>query len=316
MNDGSGPELAIHVRDLHKSYGDYEAVRGIDLDIAVGEIFGFLGPNGAGKSTTIEILEGYRKRTRGDAWVLGVDPGQPTRQWRERIGLVLQDSQLEPTLTVRETVTMFSDFYPRPRPVDETIELVGLKEKRDARVGTLSGGQRRRADVAVAIVGDPELIFLDEPTTGFDPSARREAWNMIEGLQSLGKTIFLTTHYMDEAQHLADRVAILAAGKIVARGRPEELGGATEQAAVIRFRVPDGVTLEQLRSAAQAAVEIAGSEASIQSEDPQEVLYRLLSWADREGRKLEALEVSRPSLEDVFLQLTGGAPQAAQEVAA
>jgi ABC-2 type transport system ATP-binding protein len=316
MAEGSGPELAIQVRDLHKSYGDDEAVRGIDLDIAVGEIFGFLGPNGAGKSTTIEILEGYRKRTQGDAWVLGVDPGKPTREWRQRIGLVLQDSELEPTLTVRETVTMFSDFYPRPRSVDETIELVGLKEKRDARVGTLSGGQRRRADVAVAIVGDPELIFLDEPTTGFDPSARREAWNMIEGLQSLGKTIFLTTHYMDEAQHLADRVAILAAGKIVARGRPEDLGGATEQAAVIRFRVPDGGTPEQLRSAAQAPVEIAGSEASIQSEDPQAVLYRLLSWAERDGRKLEALEVSRPSLEDVFLQLTGGAPQTAEEVAA
>jgi ABC-2 type transport system ATP-binding protein len=316
MAEGAGPELAIQVRDLHKAYGDHEAVRGIDLDIAVGEIFGFLGPNGAGKSTTIEILEGYRKRTRGEAWVLGVDPGKPTREWRERIGLVLQDSQLDPTLTVRETVTMFSDFYPRPRPVDETIELVGLKEKRDARVGTLSGGQRRRADVAVAIVGDPELIFLDEPTTGFDPGARREAWNMIEGLKSLGKTIFLTTHYMDEAQHLADRVAILAAGKIVARGRPEELGGATEQATVIRFRVPDGVTLEQLRSAAQAAVEIAGSEASIQSEDPQAALYRLLAWAEREGHKLEALEVQRPSLEDVFLQLTGGAPQPAQEVAA
>jgi ABC-2 type transport system ATP-binding protein len=313
--EGSAPELAIHVHDLHKSYGEHEAVRGIDLDIATGEIFGFLGPNGAGKSTTIEILEGYRKRTRGEAWVLGVDPGKPTRRWRERIGLVLQDSQLEPTLTVRETVTMFSDFYPQPRPVDETIELVGLEEKRDARIGTLSGGQRRRADVAVAIVGDPELIFLDEPTTGFDPTARREAWNMIEGLKSLGKTIFLTTHYMDEAQHLADRVAILAAGRIVARGRPDELGGATEQAAVIRFRVPDGVTPDQLRSAAQAPVEIAGGEASIQSEDPQAVLYRLLSWADREGRRLEALEVSRPSLEDVFLQLTGGAP-AAQEVAA
>jgi ABC-2 type transport system ATP-binding protein len=316
MTEGAGPGAAIHVRDLHKSYGEYEAVRGIDLDIAVGEIFGFLGPNGAGKSTTIEILEGYRRRTQGDAWVLGVDPGKPTREWRQRIGLVLQDSQLEPTLTVRETVTMFSDFYPKPRPVDETIELVGLKEKRDARVGTLSGGQRRRADVAVAIVGDPELIFLDEPTTGFDPSARREAWNMIEGLKSLGKTIFLTTHYMDEAQHLADRVAILAAGKIVARGRPDELGGATEQAAVIRFRVPDGVTLEQLRSAAQASVEIAGSEVSIQCDDPQEVLYRLLSWAEREGRKLEALEVSRPSLEDVFLQLTGGTPQTAEEMAA
>src|SRR5438067_1123038 len=250
MEGAGGADLAIHVRDLHKSYGEHEAVQGVDLDIEVGEIFGFLGPNGAGKSTTIEILEGYRRRTRGEAWVLGVDPGKPSRAWRERIGLVLQDSALEPTLTVRETVTMFSDFYPRPRPVDETIDLVGLKEKRDARVGTLSGGQRRRADVAIAIVGDPDLIFLDEPTTGFDPSARREAWNMIEGLKGLGKTIFLTTHYMDEAQHLADRVAILAAGTIVARGRPDELGAATQRATVIRFRVPAGVGEEDVRSAA------------------------------------------------------------------
>ncbi len=316
MAAGSASDLAIHVRDLHKSYGDQEAVRGIDLDIAVGEIFGFLGPNGAGKSTTIEILEGYRKRTRGEAWVLGTDPGNPTRPWRERIGLVLQDSQLEPTLTVRETVTMFSDFYPKPRPVEETIELVGLREKIDARVGTLSGGQRRRADVAVAIVGDPDLVFLDEPTTGFDPSARREAWNMIEGLKSLGKTVFLTTHYMDEAQHLADRVAILAAGKIVARGRPGELGSAAEQATVIRFRVPEGVGVEQLRSAAQVPVEVAGSEASVQTGDPQAALYGLLSWAEREGRKLEALEVQRPSLEDVFLQLTGGQRTTTEEAAA
>jgi ABC-2 type transport system ATP-binding protein len=315
MGDDARAETAIHVRDLHKSYGAREAVSGIDLDIAVGEIFGFLGPNGAGKSTTIEILEGYRKRTAGEAWVLGTDPGKPTRAWRERIGLVLQDSELEPTLTVRETVTLFSDFYPRPRPVDETIELVGLKEKRDARIGTLSGGQRRRADVAVAIVGDPDLVFLDEPTTGFDPTARRDAWNMIEGLKSLGKTIFLTTHYMDEAQHLADRVAILAHGRIVARGRPDELGGATNQATAIRFKMPEGVTVDQLRGAAQAAVEVSGSEATVQSEDPQDTLYRLLSWADREGRKLEALEVQRPSLEDVFLQLTRSADAPAPQEA-
>jgi len=316
MEGSGGADLAIHVRDLHKSYGEHEAVRGIDLDIEVGEIFGFLGPNGAGKSTTIEILEGYRQRTQGEAWVLGADPGRPTRAWRERIGLVLQESELEPTLTVRETVTMFSDFYPRPRPVDETIELVGLQEKRDARIGTLSGGQRRRADVAVAIVGDPELVFLDEPTTGFDPSARREAWTMIEGLKKLGKTVFLTTHYMDEAQHLADRVAILAAGKVVARGRPDELDAGAEQATVIRFRVPSGVTDEQLRSAAQSAVAIAGSEASIQCRDAQDVLYRLLGWAEREGRRLEALEVQRPSLEDVFLQLTGAARTTPEEAAA
>jgi ABC-2 type transport system ATP-binding protein len=316
VSNGGDSQLAIHVRDLHKSYGEHEAVRGIDLDVRAGEIFGFLGPNGAGKSTTIEILEGYRRRTRGEAWVLGVDPARPTRAWRERIGLVLQDSALEPTLTVRETVAMFSDFYPRPRPVDETIELVGLAEKRDARVGTLSGGQRRRADVAVAIVGDPDLIFLDEPTTGFDPSARREAWNMIEGLKGLGKTIFLTTHYMDEAQHLADRVAILAAGRIVARGRPDELDSATQQATVIRFRIPAGMSDEALRSAAQVPVEVSGSEASIQCEDPQEILYGLLGWAEREGHHLEALEVQRPSLEDVFLKLTAAPASAPQEAAA
>ena len=248
--------------------------------------------------------------------MLGVDPGKPTREWRERIGLVLQDSELEPTLTVRETVTLFSDFYPRPRPVDKTIELVGLEEKRDARVGTLSGGQRRRADVAVAIVGDPDLIFLDEPTTGFDPSARREAWNMIEGLKGLGKTIFLTTHYMDEAQHLADRVAILAQGRIVARGAPDELGSSIDQTTVIRFRVPNGVTVDQLRSELQQPVDVSGSEATLQSQDPQDTLYRLLSWAQRDGRKLEALEVQGPSLEDIFLQLTRSAGASAPQEAA
>src|SRR5919204_5148479 len=226
----------ISVSDLHKRYGDTEAVRGIDFEVRAGEIFGFLGPNGAGKSTTIEILEGYRPRSAGDVWVLGTDPGQPTRAWRDRIGLVLQESELEPTLTVRETLTMFAGYYSSPRPVDSTIDLVGLSDKRDARVGSLSGGQRRRADVAVAIVGDPDLIFLDEPTTGFDPSARREAWNMIEGLKGLGKTIFLTTHYMDEAQHLADRVAILARGRIVAEGHPDELGGDSFRETIIRWQ--------------------------------------------------------------------------------
>jgi len=309
-------DLAIDVQGLRKGYGDFEAVRGIDFGVRRGEVFGLLGPNGAGKTTTVEILEGYRERTDGKVEVLGFDPGKRARALRARVGIVLQSTGLYRHIKVREAVAHFAGMYPHPRAVDEVIALTGLEGKEDALARTLSGGQLRRLDLALALIGDPELIFLDEPTTGFDPSARREAWNMIEGLKSLGKTIFLTTHYMDEAQHLADRVAILAAGKIVARGRPEELGGATEQAAVIRFRVPEGVTLEQLRSAAQAPVEIAGSEASIQSEDPQEVLYRLLAWAQREGHKLEALEVQRPSLEDVFLQLTGGTAEPAQGVAA
>jgi ABC-2 type transport system ATP-binding protein len=297
----NGP--VISVRGLHKSYGDQEAVRGIDFDVSAGEIFGFLGPNGAGKSTTIEILEGYRPRSAGDVSVLGVDPGHPTRAWRDRIGLVLQDSELEPTLTVHETVAMFAGFYSSPRAVDETIDLVGLGEKRDARVGSLSGGQRRRADVAIAIVGDPDLIFLDEPTTGFDPSARREAWNMIEGLKSLGKTIFLTTHYMDEAQHLADRVAILARGRIVAEGRPETLGDAARRT-VIAFKLPEGADAEAIGREAGAPVQVAGNQATIESEHPQRVLYRLLRWAEAQGAELEDLSVSRPSLEDVFLSLT------------
>ena len=298
-------EPVISVAGLRKSYGGHEAVRGVDLEVQAGEIFGFLGPNGAGKSTTIEILEGYRARSAGEVSVLGVDPGRPTRAWRERIGLVLQDSELEPTLTVRETVTLFSGFYSTPRPVDETIELVGLADKRDARIGTLSGGQRRRADVAVALVGDPDLVFLDEPTTGFDPSARRDAWKMIEGLKRLGKTVFLTTHYMDEAQHLADRVAILAEGRIVARGRPSELGGGGQQVTVIRFRLPHGVTAERVGSEAGAPASVAGDEVSVRTAAPQAALLALLNWAQRDGLALDALEVQRPSLEDVFLQLTG-----------
>ena len=297
-------EPVISVHGLHKAYGPHEAVRGVDLEVQAGEIFGFLGPNGAGKSTTIEILEGYRSRTAGEVSVLGVDPAKPTRAWRERIGLVLQDSELEPTLTVRETVTLFSDFYPSPRPVDETIELVGLAAKRDARMGTLSGGQRRRADVAVALIGDPDLVFLDEPTTGFDPTARRDAWHMIEGLKDLGKTIFLTTHYMDEAQHLADRVAILAEGRIVARGRPSELGAGGEQVSVIRFRLPEGVSAELVGAEAGAPAHVSGGEVSVRTGDPQPTLLRLLTWAQRSGISLDALEVQRPTLEDIFLQLT------------
>jgi ABC-2 type transport system ATP-binding protein len=297
-------ETAITVKGLRKSYGEYEAVRGIDFEVAAGEVFGFLGPNGAGKTTTIEILEGYRPRSSGEISVLGVDPGAPSREWRNRVGLVLQECEMNPVLTVRETVTLFSSFFSAPRPVDETIELVGIAEKRDARIGTLSGGQKRRVDVACGIIGDPDLIFLDEPTTGFDPSARRDAWNMIEGLKELGKTVFLTTHYMDEAQHLADRVAILRDGMLVAEGSTEELGSSLGQRTVVRFQLPDGILAAELDSQVSAQVELSGNEASFATDQPQRDVYRLLGWADGKGIELGALEVRRPSLEDIFLELT------------
>jgi ABC-2 type transport system ATP-binding protein len=297
-------EPAITVRGLWKSYVPNEAVRGIDFEVPRGEGFGFLGPNGAGKTTTIEILEGYRDRTAGEVSVLGADPGSPTREWRERIGLVLQECELDPLLTVRETIALFSGFYPKPRNVDETIRMVGLGEKRDARVGSLSGGQRRRLDVGVGIIGDPELLFLDEPTTGFDPSARRDAWNMIKGLRALGTTIVLTTHYMDEAQHLADTVVILREGQIVAQGSPENLGAELGRESVIRFRVPDGVDPQEIAAVVGAEPQRSGNVATLASQDPQRDLYRLLDWARERDLELEDLEVRRPSLEDVFLDLT------------
>jgi ABC-2 type transport system ATP-binding protein len=275
---------AISVHGLRKSYGDYEAVRGISFEIAEGEVFGLLGPNGAGKTTTIEILEGYRPRDAGEVDVLGFDPGRAGPAFRERIGVVLQQSQLWPTITVAETHRMFAGYYDRPRDVDEVIKLVGLEEKRDARVKTLSGGQKRRLDLGVALVGDPDLVFLDEPTTGFDPAARRAAWDMIRALRSLGKTILLTTHYLDEAEQLADRVAVLREGQIIREGTPAELTGGTNETEV-RYRQD-------------------GHEVVIHTTEPTRLLQELTAAALAEGREVEGLQVRRPTLEDVYLSLT------------
>jgi len=281
---GRVPAAAISVHGLRKSYGDYEAVRGISFEIAEGEVFGLLGPNGAGKTTTIEILEGYRPRDAGEVDVLGFDPGRAGPAFRERIGVVLQQSQLWPTITVAETHRMFAGYYNRPRDVDEVIKLVGLEEKRDARVKTLSGGQKRRLDLGVALVGDPDLVFLDEPTTGFDPAARRAAWDMIRALRSLGKTILLTTHYLDEAEQLADRVAVLREGEIIREGTPAELTGGTNETEV-RYRQD-------------------GHEVVIHTTEPTRLLQELTAAALAEGREVEGLQVRRPTLEDVYLSLT------------
>jgi len=293
----------ISVRDLCKSYGDRAAVRGISFDVGRGEVFGLLGANGAGKTTTVEILEGYRARTSGDVRVLGADPGRPERAWRERIGLVLQECELDRSLTVRETVTLFASFYPHPRDVGETIALTGLGSRRDVLVGALSGGERRRVDVALGIVGDPDLLFLDEPTTGFDPSARRDAWSMIDGLRELGKTIVLTTHYMDEAQRLADRVAIMRAGELIATGTVEQIGRALGSEIVIRFRLPSGTSAAAVESEVESPIEVDHGGATIRTADPQAVLYRLTGWAERERYRLHGLEVVRPRLDDMFLEL-------------
>ena len=274
---------AIVARDLRKSYGGVEALRGVTFEVAEGEVFGFLGPNGAGKTTTVEILEGYRLRDGGEVSVLGCDPGKAPCELRERTGVVLQQSELTPLLTVREVHRMFAGYYAHPRDVDEVVELVGLAEKRDARVKTLSGGQKRRLDLGVALVGDPDLVFLDEPTTGFDPAARRSAWDVIRSLRSLGKTILLTTHYLDEAQQLADRVAVIRAGEIVSLGTPAELtGGATTTE--IRYRRD-------------------GEEVVVTTEDPVRTLHDLTGEALADGHELEQLEVRRPTLEDVYLEL-------------
>jgi ABC-2 type transport system ATP-binding protein len=277
-------EPAIEVDDLTKSYGPVEAVRGVSFRVERGQVFGLLGPNGAGKTTTVEILEGYRERSGGRVSVLGHDPSVRDRRLQERIGIVLQSSGFYPRLTVREAVEQFAKPYPSPRDPGETIDMVGLGEKADTRSGQLSGGQRRRLDLALALVGDPELVFLDEPTTGFDPAARRTAWNALRQLKELGKTVLLTTHYLEEAQTLADQVAIVKDGRIVAEGPPSEVGAGRS-----RYRV---------------SYMSNGSRVELETDDPTELLHRLTRDALARGERLEGLEVTRPSLEDVYLQLT------------
>ncbi len=298
--DGAAP--AVTVKDLAKRYGTVVALDGVSFSVREGEVLALLGPNGAGKTTAVEILEGYRRADRGEIEVLGYDPANGGREFRDRIGIVLQETGIETVLTVRETIDLYGAAYTRRRPRDELISLVGLEEKADARIKTLSGGQRRRLDLALGLVGDPDLIFLDEPTTGFDPAARRQSWKLVEGLTDLGKTILLTTHYLDEAQHLADRIVVLNRGKIVAEGTPETLGGA-RPVTTVRFSVPEPGDLPSLAE----TPEVAGPGVTYRTVDPTALLYRLTGWATGRGVELGGLEVSRPSLEDVYLEIVGEA---------
>jgi ABC-2 type transport system ATP-binding protein len=294
--------VAIEVEGLRKSYGSLEAVRGLDFEVGEGEVFALLGPNGAGKTTTLEILEGFRARSAGTVRVLGEDPERAGRAHRQRVGVVLQGAVSEPYLTVREVLSRNAGYYPRPRPVQEVIDHIGLGEKADARVKTLSGGQLRRLDVGLGIIGDPELLFLDEPTTGFDPSARRSAWELVRQLRGAGTTIVLTTHYMDEAQSLADRVAVISAGVIIAEGTPDTIGGRAQAAARIRFHLPSGMTPADLPIPAPTTDGVV----ELHTDDPIRVLHAVTSWALERGAPLDGLTVDRPSLEDVYLGLIGG----------
>ena len=300
------PELAVSVHGLVKRYGGHEAVAGIDLEVRRGEIFAFLGPNGAGKTTTVEILEGFRHRTQGRVSVLGHDPATAGGTWRDQVGVVMQESEPEPGLSVRECLAMYAGFYRAPRDINETIALVGLTEKAGTFATRLSGGQRRRLDFALALIGDPELIFLDEPTTGFDPSARRAAWEVVAGLRQLGKTVFLTTHDMDEAEYLADRIMVISAGHIVAEGTPQTLGGRDRMTTVISFTLPGHVRTRDLPPDLSPLTEPGpGGSTVMHSESPLAHLQTLVSWALGRGFDLPDLDVRRPSLEEVYLSLTG-----------
>jgi ABC-2 type transport system ATP-binding protein len=293
---------AIVVDDLRKSYGSTHAVQGVSFSVEEGACVALLGPNGAGKTTTLEVLEGYLHRDGGRVEVLGKDPQHATRSWREDIGIVLQGTAVDPYLTVRETLTRTAGFYPKPRTVEEVIGLVGLDEKADSRINKLSGGQQRRLDVAYGIIGNPKLLFLDEPTTGFDPSARRGAWDMVSGLRRLGTTIMLTTHYMDEAQALADNIVVIGAGKVVAEGTPDSLGGRDTAAAHIRFRLPDGVDSATLP--VEVTTDVHGY-CQITTDDDVRVLHTLTGWSIKYDVPLEGLVSNRPSLEDIYLSLVG-----------
>lgn len=296
---------AIEVRDLTKRYGDNHAVRGLDFTVAEGEVFAVVGPNGAGKTTTVEILEGHRQRTSGHVEVLGFDPATGGRAYRERIGIVLQEAGMDERFSARELVSLYAGFYPRPRDVDEVLDLVGLTDKAGERTKTLSGGQRRRLDLALGLIGDPDLLFLDEPTTGFDPSARRQAWDVVAGLCDIGKTVVLTTHYMEEAYRLADRVAVIAAGRLVALGTPDELVDQTAgDRAVISFRLPAGVAAERLPSVA-GEVSVDGEQVAIHTAVPTADLAALTRWGVEHDVEFEALRLVRRSFEEVYLDLVG-----------
>ena len=296
------PALSVH--GLRRSYGSFEAVRGIDLEVRRGEIFALLGPNGAGKTTTLEILEGFRERSGGEVRVLGVDPAHGDRAWRERIGIVLQESEPEPELTVRECLGLYAGYYAEARPLEETLEQVGLVELAGRRCAQLSGGERRRLDVALALIGDPELLFLDEPTTGFDPAARRAMWELVASLRATGTTIVLTTHYMEEAERLADRIAVIAEGRILAQGTPGSLGARQQMAAEISFTVPAGVELVELPVALGITSIADGPRVSVATEDAVSAMFSLTRWAIEHDHALSDLELRRPTLEDVYLHLT------------